>query len=101
MRRYKVGLHERITLDISGPYPESGLENKYILVAIDYFTKLVKGYAIPNQEMVLDIIIMVFINHFRVPLELHSDQGRNFKSELFHNLCERLGIRKQSYSIAF
>lgn len=97
MRQYNVGSpFEKIALDISGPYPESNKGKKYILVVMDYFTKWVEAYAIPNQEAttVADVLIGEFISRFGVPLELHSDQGRNFESELFRNLCERLGIRK-------
>ena len=31
---------------------------------------------------------------FGVPKELHSDQGRNFESSLFNQMCEILGIHK-------
>lgn len=61
--------------------------NKYILVAMDYFTKWLRVYAIS----VADVLVRGFVIHFVVPLELHSDQGRNFQSELFRNLCEILG----------
>ncbi len=31
---------------------------------------------------------------FGVPDELHSDQGRNFESRLFSEVCQRLGVKK-------
>lgn len=41
---------------------------------------------------------MPVVNHFfsrlGVPLELHSDQGRNIESSLFRELCKFLGVRK-------
>ncbi|KAK2918385.1 hypothetical protein Q8A73_002756 [Channa argus] len=33
-------------------------------------------------------------SRFGVPEELHSDQGRNFESRLFAEVCQRLGVRK-------
>lgn len=36
-----------------------------------------------------------FVNFvFGVPRKVHSDQDRNFASELFQNLCRRMDIRK-------
>lgn len=97
MRQYNVGSpFERIAIDVAGPFPETGHGNKYIVVVMDYFTKWVEAYALPNQEAatIADVMVKEFVSRFGVPLELHSDQGRNFESELFQNLCELLGIRK-------
>ncbi|VEN42942.1 unnamed protein product [Callosobruchus maculatus] len=96
MRQYNVGSpFERIAIDVAGPFPESEAGNKYIVV-IDYFSKWVEAYALPNQEAatVADALVKDWICRFGVPLELHSDQGRNFESALFQNVCKTLGIRK-------
>ena len=43
----------------------------------------------PNQEAttVAELLVKQFICRFGVPLLIHSDQGRNFESELFAEMC--------------
>lgn len=41
---------ERVGVDIVGLYPRSDEGNRYVLSAIDYFTKWLEAYAIPDQE---------------------------------------------------
>jgi hypothetical protein len=97
MRQYNVGSpFERIAIDVAGPFPESDQGNKYIVVVMDYFSKWAEAYALPNQEAatVADVLVKEWICRFGVPLELHSDQGRNFESALFQNVCETLKIHK-------
>ena len=59
---------ERVAIDVLGPLPTSEDGNKYILIAADYFTKWVEGYALPNQEAVTvaDVLVREF-----VALEFH------------------------------
>ena len=41
-----------------------------------------------------DVLVKEYVCRFGVPLSLHSDQGRNFESNVFKEMCELLGIRK-------
>ena len=97
MQKYNVGLpFERIAIDIAGPFPETDKGNRYILVAMDYFSKWPEVFALPNQEAVTvaEALVDNVFSRFGIPLELHSDQGRNFESKLFQKLCDLLGIHK-------
>ena len=94
---YRVGAPmERIAVDITGPLPVTESGNRYILVAMDYFTKWPEAYAIPNQEAttVARKLVDEFFTRFGIPNELHSDQGRNFESAVFQECCNLMGIRK-------
>ena len=95
--QYNVGSPmERVAIDILGPLPTSVAGNKYLLIASDYFTKWVEAYAMPNQEAVTvaDVLVKEFVCRFGVPLFIHSDQGRNFESAVFGEMCRLLGISK-------
>lgn len=97
MKQYISGApFERIAIDVAGPFPKTNDGNKYILVAIDYFSKWPEAYAIPNQEAstVAKVLVDNMFTRFGVPLEIHSDQGRNFESNVFKSICEVLGIKK-------
>ncbi|KAK4295125.1 hypothetical protein Pmani_032308 [Petrolisthes manimaculis] len=70
--------------------------NRFICVIMDYFTKWPEAYALPNHEAgtVAEVLVDQFFTRFGVPRELHSDQGREFESRVFHECCELLGIHK-------
>ena len=97
MSQYNVGAPaERVAMDILGPLPESESGNKYLLLVADYFTKLPEAYALPNQETitVAEVFVREYDCRFGVPLELHSNQGRKFESNVFKETCALLGIQK-------
>ncbi|GFW04467.1 hypothetical protein TNCV_878361 [Trichonephila clavipes] len=97
LHRYNVGApFERIAFDILGPLPRTASGNKYLLVVMDYFTKWPEVYPIPDQEAptVAEAIVQHWISRYGVPLQLHSDQGRNFVSAVLKGVCELLGIDK-------
>ena len=87
---------ERVALDILGPLPTSKRGNKYILVITDYFTRWAEALSLPNQEAVTvaQALFNEWICRFGAPDAIHSDQGRNFESNMFAELCRLLGIHK-------
>ncbi|GFW68793.1 retrovirus-related Pol polyprotein from transposon 412 [Trichonephila clavipes] len=97
MQLYNMGASfERISFDILGPLPRSSDGNNNILVVMDYFTKWPEVYPIPDQEAsnIAEVLVQHWISRYGVPLQLHSNQGRNFDSAVCKRLCEILGIDK-------
>ena len=97
LQSVKVGYPmQMVAVDILGPLLESDTGNSYILVATDYFTRWVEAYPIPNQEAVTVAKKLTDELFFRFgpPDQLHSDQGRQFESELLAEVCRLLGIHK-------
>lgn len=97
LQQFPVGAPmERVAVDVVGPLPRSDKGNRYVLSAIDYFTKWPEGYALPDQEAetVVDALLEGMFSRFGVPETIHSHQGRNFESRVFSSMCDRLGARK-------
>ena len=77
-------------------FPKSVNGNRYGLVVTDCFTKFVEIYPLPNQEAgtVAKVMVREFFSRYGVPRFLHTDQGTQFESDLFANMCRLLGIEK-------
>ena len=81
-----------VAADLLGPLPESENGNSYILVVADWM----EAFALPNQEAATvanKLVDEVFLR-FSVPEQLHTDQGRQFESQLLHEVCKLLNIHK-------
>ena len=87
---------DRLGTDFVGPLPLTPRGNRHILVVTDYFTKWVEIFAVPDQSSVTtaEVILNEVIARYGVPLEIISDQGRNYESLIFSELCRLLEIRK-------
>ena len=87
---------ERVGIDVTGPHPTSSKGNVYILTVVDHFTKWVEMFPMRNQEAttVAKLLVdRVFCVH-GCPLQILTDRGANFESQLFQELCRRLSIDK-------
>lgn len=97
VKSHVVGVpFKRIATVIAGSFPVTENRNRYILVVGDYFPKLTEAYAIPDIQAisVADIIFRAWIKRYGCPLEVHSDQGNQYESALFREMCKLLEINK-------
>ena len=87
---------DRLSTDVLGPLPLTPRGNRFILTVMDYFTKWVEIIPIPDQSAstCAEKIVNEVIARYGCPLDLHSDQGRNYESTIFKEMCALLGIRK-------
>lgn len=87
---------ERIATDILCELPETDRGNRHILVVSDYFTKWTEAFALPNMEAetIGRTIVEEVLVRFGIPFIIHSDQGRQYESKLFLEMCRLLGIKK-------
>ncbi|GKB33347.1 reverse transcriptase domain-containing protein [Tanacetum coccineum] len=88
-------------IDIAGPFPEGPGKVKFLIVAIDYFTKWIEAKpvaTIPGNQIkkfVWDNIVC----RFGLPREIISDNGKQFQDNSFKDWCEKLCIRQHFASV--
>jgi len=86
---------QSINIDIKGPiHPRTIRGNQYILIITDVATRWVEAFAMPNQraETVAKYFVEGFICRFGCPLEMSSDRGTNFLSDLLTQVNSVLQI---------
>ena len=98
------------SIPVGGPFHRVGVDvlqlplsergNKYAVVFIDYLTKWVEVFAVPNQtaETIARLFVEGVICRHGVPQELISDRGGNFLSDLMAEVCKLMGVKKLNTS---
>ena len=83
-------------MDIVGPLPCMSRGNRYILTVVDHLPKHAEAYPLPDKETptVARALLNEFVSHYGVPYVIHTDQGTNFESNLFTEICKLLEIAK-------
>uniref|UniRef100_A0A2N9G1W1 Uncharacterized protein n=1 Tax=Fagus sylvatica TaxID=28930 RepID=A0A2N9G1W1_FAGSY len=86
-------------LDIMGPFPVGTKQAKFLVVAIDYFTKWVEAepLATITEKNVKSFVWKAVICRFGIPRVLISDNGKQFDNGPFREMCGQLNI-KNHYS---
>ena len=87
---------EIVAIDIMGPLTTTNSGKSYILVVIDYYTKWIEIFALTNIQAltVAKCIFNNVISRYGTPEQIHTDQGTQFESSLFKELCTLLHIHK-------
>ena len=85
-----------ICVDVAGPLKVTPKNNKYILVAIDHFSKFVVVKAAPSYtaEITINFLKEDVISKFGTPAGWLTDQGRNFEAGIFKEFCKQYNIKK-------
>ena len=60
------------------------------------FSKLSQAFVTSNQKSltVTKILVKKWFSIFRIPSQIHSDQGRSFDNEIISHLCKMYGIHQ-------
>ncbi|CAF4195533.1 unnamed protein product [Rotaria sp. Silwood2] len=82
-----------IGIDFCSPLPRTPLENQYVLVITDYFTRYITAIALPNctAESAARALFEEFFCRFGIPSVILSDQGKHFQNKLMENLQKLIG----------
>ncbi|GKD05975.1 reverse transcriptase domain-containing protein [Tanacetum coccineum] len=84
-------------IDIAGPFPEGPGKVKFLIVAMDYFTKWIEAKAVATitgnqvKKFVWDNIVC----RFGLPGEIISDNGKQFSDNPFKDWCDKLNITQR------
>ena len=87
-------IFERWGIDIVGPLLATETGNRYIIVAIDYFSRWPEARAVKkaNAETVATFIYEEIICRYGTPKVIQSDQGTHFVNETIRLLTEKFRI---------
>ncbi|KAK3035691.1 hypothetical protein RJ639_032563 [Escallonia herrerae] len=89
-------------MDILGPFPPATAQRKFMIVAIDYFTKWVEAEALATitEKKCEDFFYRSVVCRFGIPRVLISDNGKQFDNLTFRTFCSNLSIEQCFTSVA-
>ena len=70
--------------------------HEHILVVTNHFTSYAQAFPTRNQlaKTTAKILFENFVVHYGFRARIHSDEGRNFESNLIKELCSLAGVHK-------
>ncbi|GKA41776.1 reverse transcriptase domain-containing protein [Tanacetum coccineum] len=83
-------------IDIAGPFPEGPGKVKFLIIAIDYFTKWIEAKLVATitGNQVKKFVWENIACRFCLPGEIISDNGKQFRDNPFRDWCEKLCIQQ-------
>ncbi|GJX36001.1 reverse transcriptase domain-containing protein [Tanacetum coccineum] len=85
----------------SGPFPEGPGKVKFLIVAMDYFTKWIEAKPVATimGSQVKKFVWENIVCRFGLPGEIISDNGKQFRDNPFKDWCEKLCIQQHFASV--
>jgi hypothetical protein len=86
---------QRWGLDLLGPLPPAQGNLKYVVVAVEYFSKWIeaKPLATITSVTVQKFFWQNIVCRFGVPKAITMDNGTQFDAEAFREFCEQIGTK--------
>ncbi|XP_031106129.1 uncharacterized protein LOC116010757 [Ipomoea triloba] len=90
-------------VDIIGPFLMLAGRKKFVIVAIDYFSKWIEAepLATITAQQCARFVWRNVIARFRVPVHLITDNGRQFESQYFKNFLVMVSTKSIRSSVAY
>ncbi|XP_052185282.1 uncharacterized protein LOC127796919 [Diospyros lotus] len=90
-------------LDILGPFPQATGQRKFLLVAMDYFTKWIEAEALAtiSARKVEAMVWKDIVCRFGISRIINTDHGKQFDCDSFRNFCKGLDIQLRISSVAY
>src|SRR3954468_9839273 len=88
-------------MDLLGPFPVGSYQNKYLVVAVDYFTKWIEAEALAKitSQNVLRFYKRNILARFGVPQAIVTDNGTQFTDRKFQEFVAKLGMKQHFTSV--
>ncbi|KAK3013837.1 hypothetical protein RJ639_009483 [Escallonia herrerae] len=89
-------------MDIMGPFPSATAQRRFVIVAVDYFTKWVEAEALAtiSEKKCEDFFWHAVVCRFGIPRVLVTDNGKQFDNPTFRTFCANLSIEQRFTSVA-
>ncbi|XP_057518009.1 uncharacterized protein LOC130798929 [Amaranthus tricolor] len=89
-------------MNLLGPFPPAKGQRKFIIVAIDYFTKYVEAEPLSSvtDNQVYQFIWRNIITRYDIPRVIITNNGRQFVSKNTTQYCDRFGIQIRFSSVS-
>lgn len=104
LQKYRNTLIEpfnTVGIDIIGPLPKSKSGKKFIILAIDHFSRYLEGKALAHKsaaEVAKFLVENIFLRYGKVKILL-SDQGKEFRNKIIENICQIINCKKAYSSV--
>jgi ribonuclease HI len=87
--------------DLLGPFPPAQGNLKYVVVAVEYFSKWIeaKPLATITSATVQKFFWQNIVSHFGAPKAITVDNGTQFDAETFKAFCDQIGTKTHFVSV--